>query len=75
MHGKMNLIYSPLMMHSHLIAFKFHMYIRRGYALSVVAVGLLCRSLLSMFSIAGLLFSLTLSGAMFYTRNKKGAYE
>ena len=29
--GKTNLIYSPLIVHFHLIAFQFHMYIRRGY--------------------------------------------
>ena len=33
--------------------FQFHMYIRNGYPLSVVAVGLLCRFLIFMFSIAG----------------------
>ena len=49
----MNLIYSPLMVHFHLKVFQFHMHIRRGYPLSVVTVGLLCRFLLSVFSIAG----------------------
>ena len=51
--GEMNLICSLLMVHFHLIAFQFHMYIRNGYPLSVVAVGLLCRFLLFMISIAG----------------------
>ena len=51
--GKRNLICSPLIVHFHLIAFQFHMYIWRGYPLSVVAVGLLCRFLLTVFSIAG----------------------
>lgn len=71
MHRKMKLIYSPLMMHYHLMDFKIHTYIRWGYPLSFVAVGLLCGFLLSMFSIAGLIFPLTWSAAMFYTRNKK----
>ena len=52
--GKMNLKRSLLMVHFHLIPFQFRVYIRNGYPLSVVAVGLLCRFLLSMFSnIAG----------------------
>ena len=69
------MVASNSLMHYHLMAFKFHMYIRWGYPLSFVAVGLLCGFLLSMFSIVGLIFPLTCSAAMFYTQNKKGAYK
>ena len=51
--GKRKLIYSPLGVHFHLIAYQFHMFTQRGYPLSVVAVSLLCGFLLTVFSSAG----------------------